>query len=78
MTLGTWLHHRPEREQLGANGYIIYTIKPNPNRFVARLKAMLMAKRFSQLYGLGYVVTFSLVGKMITVRMLIPLATTYQ
>ena len=56
----------------------VYTIKLNPNGSLARLKVCLVAKGFSQVYGLDYVDTFSPIVKMTSVRILISLATTYH
>ena len=56
----------------------IYTVKLNPDGSLAHLKVRLVAKRYSQVYELTYVDTFSSVVKMTSVWILVPLAATYQ
>jgi len=53
------------------------TIKLNPDGSLARLKTRLVAKRYSQVYGLNYVDTFSPVAKMTSVQILVLLVATY-
>ena len=56
----------------------VFAIKVNPNGFVARLKAQLVAKGYAQTYGVKYSDAFSPVAKMTSVRLFISLATTYN
>ena len=52
----------------------VFIVKQNPNGRVERYKAQLVAKGYSQMYGIDYDETFALVAKMSTVRTLISLA----
>ena len=56
----------------------VYIIKLNPNKFLVRLKARLVAIEYSQAYGLNYVNTFSPTAKMTSVRVLVSWAVTYH
>ena len=51
----------------------VFTIKQNSDGIVDRLKARLMAKGFTQTYGLDYTETFSLVVKLNSIRIIISL-----
>ena len=53
-------------------------MKVNPDESIARLKARLIAKGYAHTYGVDYFDTFSLVAKMIYVRLFISLAATYN
>ena len=53
---------------------LMYKVKKHPDGSVARYKARLVAKRFSQEAGLDYYETFSLVVKPIIVRLIFSLA----
>ncbi|KAL8116277.1 hypothetical protein AgCh_022686 [Apium graveolens] len=49
----------------------LFKIKYRPDGIVDRYKAMLVAKGFTQTYGLDYIETYAPVAKMTTVRLLI-------
>jgi Reverse transcriptase (RNA-dependent DNA polymerase) len=51
----------------------VFTVKQNPEGRVKRYKARLMAKGYSQTYGIDYNETFAPVAKMSTVRTLVSL-----
>ena len=54
----------------------VFAVKVNPNGSITRLKARLMAKGYTQTYGVDYSDTFSFVAKMTYVRLFISLAAT--
>ena len=56
----------------------VFTMKFNPNGFIARLKARLVAKGYARSYDVDYCNTFSPVAKMTSIRLFISLATTYN
>ena len=55
----------------------IYTVKQNPEGKVERYKARLVARGFSQTYGIDYDETFAPVAKMNTVRILVSCAANF-
>ena len=56
----------------------VFAIKFNFDESVARLKTRLVAKGYAQTYGVDYSDTFSLVTKLIYVRLFISLAASYD
>ena len=53
-------------------------MKFNPDGSLARLKSRLMAKGYSEMYGIDCQETFSLMAKLISVRLLISFAAIHQ
>ncbi|RDY13570.1 hypothetical protein CR513_01484, partial [Mucuna pruriens] len=53
----------------------VFTIKVAPNDTVDCLKSRLVAKGYTQVYGLDYGDTFSLIAKITTIRLLLAMAT---
>ena len=75
---GTWnLVHLPTgKKAIGCRW--VFAVKVNPDGSVTRLKARHMAKGYTQTYGVHYFDTFSLVAKMISVRLFISLVVTHN
>ena len=66
----------PERKIVGCKW--VDTVMLNPDGSLARIKARLVVKRYSQVYILDYVDTFSPTAKMTFVWVLVSLAVTYH
>jgi len=56
----------------------VYTVKLNPDGSLARLKARLVVKWYSQVYDMDYHNTFSPVAKLTSMHIFISLAITYR
>ena len=56
----------------------VFAIKFNLDGSIARLKVRLIAKGYAQTYGIDYSDTFSLVAKLISVRLFISLVASYD
>ena len=56
----------------------MFVVKFNPDGSVAKLKVRLIVKSYAQIYGVDYSDTFYPVAKLIFVRLLISLATSYD
>ena len=68
---GTWelVTLPPEKSLVGCHW--VYTMKVGPNGQADRLRARLVAKGYTQQYGLNYYDTFSPVTKIASVRLLL-------
>ena len=66
----------PDKHVVGCKW--VYIVKYLPNGSVERLKARVVAKGYSQLYGVDYMKTFSLVATISSIRVLISLAVMYD
>ena len=70
---GTWdLVTLPGKSPVGCRW--VYTVKIGPNGGVDRLKARLVDKGYTQIYGYNYYDTFSLVAKMASICLLFSMA----
>ena len=73
----TWeLAHLPEGKKAVSCKWI-YTIKQNSEGKIDRYKARLVARGYSQTYGIDYDETFAQVAKMNTVRILVSCAANF-
>ncbi|XP_071902745.1 uncharacterized protein [Coffea arabica] len=73
---GTWdLVHLPTgKKPIGCKW--VFAVKVNPDGSVSRLNARLVAKGYTQTYGVDYSDTFSPVAKLTSIRLFISLAAT--
>ena len=56
----------------------VYTVKYKANETLERYKTRLVAKGYTQTYGVDYLETFALIAKMNIVKILLSLATNYN
>ncbi|KAL0454692.1 UNVERIFIED_CONTAM: Retrovirus-related Pol polyprotein from transposon TNT 1-94 [Sesamum latifolium] len=56
----------------------VYKLKLNPNDSVSRYKACLIAKGYTQIEGMDYTKSFSLIAKNVTVRLFLSIAAAYS
>ena len=56
----------------------MFVVKFNPDGFVARLKAHLVAKGYAQTYDIDYFDPFSPIAKLTSVRPFLSLAASYD
>ena len=73
----TWVLTTLPAEKKAVSCKWIYTVKQNPEGKVERYKARLVARGFSQTYGIDYDETFAPVAKMNTVRILVSCAANF-
>jgi hypothetical protein len=73
----TWVLTKLPAEKKAVSCKWIYTVKQNPEGKVERYKARLVARGFSQTYGIDYDETFAPVAKMNTVRILVSCAANF-
>ena len=71
---GTWELVSLPKDKTVVGCKWVFNVKVGPNERIDRLKACLIAKGYTQVYGLDYNETFSPVAKIASVRLLIALA----
>lgn len=71
---GTWELASPPTDCELVGCRWIFSIKYLPDGTIERLKARLIAKRYSQMYGINYFGTFSSVARLNFIRILISVA----
>ena len=74
----TWelMEYPPRKKPVGCRW--IYIVKYKADGSIERFKAILLAKGYTQTYGIDYTETFTPVAKIITVRVLLSLATNFD
>jgi hypothetical protein len=63
-----------DKKAIGCNW--VYKVKHNVDGSVSRYKTRLVTKGYAQTYGIDYEETYSLIAKMMTIRIIIVMATT--
>ncbi|XP_019460114.1 PREDICTED: uncharacterized protein LOC109359875 [Lupinus angustifolius] len=76
--LGTWflMPLPPNKKAIGCKW--VFRIKENPDGTINKYKARLVAKGFHQKHGVDYNENFSLVVKLVTIRVLLTLVVSNQ
>ena len=71
---GTWelVGLLPSKSPVGCRW--VYTVKVGPDGKIDRLKALLVAKGYTQQYGSDYYDTFSPMAKIVCIRLLLSMA----
>ncbi|KAL3352410.1 hypothetical protein AABB24_020438 [Solanum stoloniferum] len=71
----TWqLMEKPQHRKIIGVEWV-YRTKLNANGYVNKLKARLVVKGYSQIFGVDYLETFALVARLDTIRLLLDIAT---